>query len=237
MVASILVQSPAHADQHPCDTRSEWLNLGASLPRLRAQIDRKLPLLLVALGSSSTTGEGASSLSQTYPAQLEFQLKRRFPSADVRVVNHGVRGEGAPQTRQRLQRDAIALAPQLVLWQVGANDAINARAFPEFDEALHSGITMLQHAAIDVILVPPQYAPRVIAAPDLPRYMATVEQAARSFGVGYFPRFDILREAAARSPDSLRRYVGSDGLHHTDLGYRCLAQQLADAIQHGAGTR
>ena len=78
-------------------------------------------LTIVAIGSSSTQGVGASSPAASYPSRLEAELRKRFPQVDIRVINRGKGGEDAPEELARLERDVIAEHPDLVIWQLGTN--------------------------------------------------------------------------------------------------------------------
>ena len=51
-------------------------------------------LTILAMGSSSTAGIGASSPAATYPSRLEAELRKRFPDTDIRVINRGKGGRG-----------------------------------------------------------------------------------------------------------------------------------------------
>jgi acyl-CoA thioesterase-1 len=75
---------------------------------------------IIAIGSSSTAGAGASSRAFSYPSRLEVELRTRFPRASITVINRGVGGEEAPQMLARFARGVIAEKPDLVLWQVGS---------------------------------------------------------------------------------------------------------------------
>src|SRR5262245_32138652 len=50
------------------------------------------PLSIVAFGSSSTAGAGATSPSHSYPSRLEAEMKERFPLRSITVRNRGVGG-------------------------------------------------------------------------------------------------------------------------------------------------
>src|SRR5437660_10152883 len=52
-------------------------------PRIAARIERGEPLTIVAIGSSSTQGGGASAPGFTYPSRLEAELKDRFPAIAI----------------------------------------------------------------------------------------------------------------------------------------------------------
>jgi hypothetical protein len=67
------------------------------MPRTCAVLAAGGPLVVVAIGSSSTAGAGATAPDKAYPAQLEAALVRRLPPrVPVRVVNTGVNGNDWP---------------------------------------------------------------------------------------------------------------------------------------------
>ncbi|HSH79449.1 MAG TPA: SGNH/GDSL hydrolase family protein, partial [Herpetosiphonaceae bacterium] len=96
----------------------------APLPHVAAVLRSQGRIRVVAIGSSSTVGVGASSPVKTYPAQLELILERTFKDLDVIIANRGVSGELATATAERLRKELGVEQPDLVLWQVGTNDAL-----------------------------------------------------------------------------------------------------------------
>jgi acyl-CoA thioesterase I len=71
--------------------------------------------VIVAIGSSSTTGAGASDPTHTYPARLAEELRLRWPRLTVRVINSGVGGETAEEMLARFERDVLPYSPQLFI--------------------------------------------------------------------------------------------------------------------------
>src|SRR5947208_5053698 len=67
--------------------------LDQTLARTRVQLTRGQALTIVAIGSSSTEGAGASSDAASYPSRLEALLSARFPAIPIRVLNRGIGGE------------------------------------------------------------------------------------------------------------------------------------------------
>ena len=86
------------------------------------------PLKIVALGSSSTYGAGASTSAASYPSRLADELARRFPGHEITVLNRGVNGNEAADMLARLDTAVIAEKPDLVLWQVGTNSVLTGQA-------------------------------------------------------------------------------------------------------------
>ena len=94
----------------------------------RAGPRRGKPLKIVALGSSSTYGAGASTSAASYPSRLADELSRRFPGHEITVLNRGVNGDEAADMLARLDTAVIAEKPDLVLWQVGTNSVLRDKA-------------------------------------------------------------------------------------------------------------
>src|SRR5271167_1383833 len=112
---------------------------GCSAPAALARFDYPLrrtarrlangdPLTIVAIGSSSTAGAGASSPAASYPARLAVELRQRFPNHVITVLNRGINGEETDQMMDRFAADVMAEHPQLVLWQVGTNSVLRDRS-------------------------------------------------------------------------------------------------------------
>src|SRR3954454_20508239 len=77
------------------------------LPHVTQQLARGTTLRIVAFGSSSTEGVGASSPGAAYPAQLEIALKRALPrrANPLTVLNRGIGGEHVDDMLKRIDRD------------------------------------------------------------------------------------------------------------------------------------
>src|SRR5262244_3728996 len=118
----------------------------ASLPNTARAIRRGEALVIVAIGSSSTQGVGASDEAHTYPALLAEELRRRWPRLDVTVVNKGVGGEDAEQMLARFPRDVLPYHPQLVIWQTGSNSVLQGSDVQGYEKTIREGIARLKEA-------------------------------------------------------------------------------------------
>jgi lysophospholipase L1-like esterase len=102
--------------QGDCKAKADSGELaGAGLARLATRIAQRQAITVIAFGSSSTEGAGASSQINTYPARLEAELKQQFPGVNVRVINRGIGGEDVAEMLKRFDRDIIAAKPDLVV--------------------------------------------------------------------------------------------------------------------------
>ena len=202
------------------------------LPLSRAAVREGRPLTVVALGSSSTEGAGASTPGHAYPARLEALLRAALPGRVVRVLNRGVGGQDAGDMLARLDSDVLAERPQLVVWQAGANAALRGMDPGAFRAALADGIARLRADGTDVVLMDSQLAPAVLSRPLHPRIAAAMRDIAAAWSVPVFSRARLMRawEAAGAPPPVM---LHSDGLHHNDRGYACVAEALAEAILGG----
>ena len=114
---------------------------------------------IVAFGSSSTSGTGASTPEHSYPAQLAALLQERFPEDRIKVFNAGVHGDTVAMNLARLERDVLARQPDLVIWQVGTNDALQKKNLTDVYGALLGGIARMKQAGAEVVLMDAQFFP------------------------------------------------------------------------------
>ncbi len=213
-----------------CEVPAEMLRLRHPLPRVAQRLKEGKSLTIVALGSSSTEGAGASSPALAYPARLEAELYALFPHMNVKVINRGVSGEEAMQMYARIDRDVIAAEPDLVVWQAGVNSAIKDAPLDEFAETISAGIDRIQAAGIDVMLMGPQNAPRYVNAPHRREYSDHLMLLSRTKEVPIFPRFRIMNHWQATGQIVAKDAIAADRLHMTDASYYCIAALLARSI-------
>jgi lysophospholipase L1-like esterase len=208
-----------------------------SLPHVAGRLVAGKPVVIVAFGSSSTAGFGASSPDFNYPNRLTAQLRRQYPTADITVINAGVGGEDAPEMMKRLQKEVIDVHPDLVIWQVGTNAVLRDLDPGDTAKLVEDGITRIQAAGdADIVLVDPQYSPRVTERPESAGKMVKLlGRVAELRHVGIFPRFEVMRDWHEKQAIPVESFVISDGLHMNDWGYACFAQLLGDDIIRSVG--
>ena len=207
-----------------------------SLPHVANKLASGEPVLIIAFGSSSTSGYGSTSPEYTYPNRLAAQLHRQYPSADITVVNRGQGGEDAPEMMKRLQTAVIDMKPDLVIWQVGTNAVLRNLDPAETIKLVEEGIARIQAAGADLVLVDPQYSPRVNErAESAGKMVKLLGKVAELRHVGIFPRFEVMREWHEKQSIPIDNFVIADGLHMNDWGYACFAQLLGDDIIKSVG--
>jgi acyl-CoA thioesterase I len=193
-----------------------------------------LPIKVVAIGSSSTAGAGASAPSASYPSRLAIELGRHFPGHDLSVLNRGVNGEEAADMLARFDTEVIAERPHLVLWQLGTNSLLRDRPIDPGARPLHKGIARLKAMRADVVLIDPQFAPRVIAKPNTEAMVALLAAVAKEEKVDVFRRFAMMRRWQEADGLPFQTFVSPDGLHMNDWSYACFAKWLGVAIAEAA---
>ena len=213
-----------------CGAPPALMTVGPPEARIAARLDRREPLTIVAVGSSSTQGVGASAPDFSYPTRLADELKERFPAIDIRVINRGKGGEDVSEELARLDRDVIAERPELVIWQVGTNAVLRRDDLTTDRELIERGVAKLKKSGSDVVLMDLQYAPRVLARPAHAAMEQLIAKVAARASVGLFRRFEIMRYWQTARQAAAPNMVGPDGLHMTDRSYGCLAAELADAL-------
>jgi len=207
-----------------------------SLPHVATKLASGQPVTIIAFGSSSTQGYGSTSPEFTYPNRLAAQLRRQYPGADITVLNRGVGGEDAPEMMKRLQTSVIDAKPDLVIWQVGTNAVLRNLDPADTAKMVEDGVARIQAAGADLVLVDPQYSPRVTEhAESASKMVRLLGRVAHLRHVGIFPRFEVMRQWHDQQALPIESFVIADGLHMNDWGYACFAQLLGDDIIKSVG--
>lgn len=230
----LLVPGLAKAQDAPaCSASADLVRFDKPLTRTGQRLAAGLPVTIVAIGSSSTAGAMASSSAAAYPARLEVALKERFPLANIRVLNRGANGEEAADMLARLDM-SLAEGPDLILWQVGTNAVLRDYAIDSSGALIRFGIERMRAFGADVVMIDPQFAPKVLAKPDAQGMVDLIRATAKAENVDVFHRFDVMREWRDKSQIPFEVFLSPDGLHMNDWGYDCVAKLLSVAIGEAA---
>jgi acyl-CoA thioesterase-1 len=221
----------AQAGDRSCASESATLSRPATFRSLAERLGANRPVRLLAIGSSSTEGIGASAATKTYPAELERELRTAWSGRKVEVANAGIGGETADETLARLERlMAEPEKPALVLWQVGTNDALKGGDDAAFRALLERGIALVRTAGSDLVIVDQQYFPKIADLGRYERFVGMVSAVAGEQGVPVFSRYRLMKLWAERDPAFLAGMLSADGFHMGDLGYHCLADALGRTV-------
>jgi lysophospholipase L1-like esterase len=226
--------NPTATAQNPkrtCLVPKELGRFAAPLPNLTHAVTATNGIHIIAVGSSSTAGSGASSQLASYPARLDAELDRRFPRKDFIVTNYGTGGQLARDMLTRIREDVLLQKPSLVIWQTGVNDAVQDVGVETFQETLETGIRELKGAGIDVVLVDMQFYPRSERVAVYGDYLKAMRVVAQGQNIPLFGRFAIMKHLVKSGQYTTDQLLAPDNFHLNDLSYGCLADLLADAIE------
>jgi acyl-CoA thioesterase I len=112
---------PSSASMHrpvACAVTTHQVRFDRPLPRIGRLLASGKPIKIVALGSSSTYGAGASTSAASYPSRLAEELASHFPGHEITVLNRGGNnGEDVAAMLARLDSAVIAENP---IWRCGS---------------------------------------------------------------------------------------------------------------------
>ncbi|MFZ1952102.1 MAG: GDSL-type esterase/lipase family protein [Pseudolabrys sp.] len=236
LFAGLAFVLPANADTATpaCDAPLDLIRLANPLPHIAQKVTAGEPITIVAIGSSSTAGAGASSPASTYPSRLEAELREHFPRLSITVINRGVGGEEVPDMLARFDSSVIAAKPDLVLWQLGTNSVIRGHKLADHGALIRAGLNKVRAIGADVVLIDPQFAPKVISKPEAESMVALIATTAKRENVDLFRRFDVMRHWREVDHLAFETFVSPDGLHMNDWSYACMAKGLGNAIAEAA---
>jgi acyl-CoA thioesterase-1 len=206
-----------------------------ALPHVAAALAGHRPLRIVAFGSSSTEGIGASSRDASYPSRLEADLNAALAGETVTVANRGIGGDDVDDMIRRIGPDVVAAHPDLVIWQTGSNDPLRHVPLDRFIEETRAGIATMRRAGIDVVLMEPQYCTLLNGTSDAAGFRQAVRDLGAELHVPVVRRFSLMQRWLASGRLTPAQLLAPDGLHMADGGYAALAKAVAREILVGAG--
>jgi acyl-CoA thioesterase I len=213
-----------------CAAPTEMTRLARPLERVSARLARGDSITILAIGSSSTEGVGASRTEFTYPSRLEAELRTLMPTARIRVLNRGASGEDAREMLARMGRELAADKPDLVLWQVGTNALLRHQGVGSEGPLIRAGLQRIRDAGADAILIDPQYAPKVLRDPDARPMVALLSRVAAESSVPVFHRFALMEYWHEVREIAFTDILSPDLFHMNDWSYGCFAASLAGSL-------
>jgi lysophospholipase L1-like esterase len=214
------------------DLPASLIRFDRPLFHLAKQLEGAGPVNIVAIGSSTTAGEGDIP---PYPARLQAALRRRFPGPEINVINKGLGGQEAPEEFKRFEQDVIALAPVLTIWQVGTNAIFHdGYDLDDIAATIDAGLKWLSGHAMDVVLMDLQYASAIRGPGRIfgtERMVRLIADAADRAGVNLFRRFALMRHWVKDGNVPIDQLINpADGLHQTELCTGWVTQALDTLI-------
>lgn len=118
----------------------------------RALQSRK-SIKILAIGASSFGHRGRAG----YTALIETMLEQALKGIDVVMINRGVSGELAADAQVRIKNEVAINEPDLVLWQVGTNDALAFVPLEALRATVSETVQWLREHNVDVVIAGLQY--------------------------------------------------------------------------------
>jgi lysophospholipase L1-like esterase len=198
------------------------------LPNSAAALQKRKRVKLLAIGSSSTAVLG---LGRNGSPLLERILEKTIKGLDVEIVNRGFSGELAEAAGERIRLEVALNAPDIVLWQVGTNDALAQVPVDAFEQSVVETVRWLKEHHVDVILVGSHYARRLAKDTHYQAIRTSLRRVAIAENVLRIGRYETMEILARTEANSDRPAQEDFGL--TETGYNCMAQYIARTISVG----
>ncbi len=196
------------------------------LPNVASVLAKRKTLRILTMGASP----GPAGRHGGYSAVIESILERALKGIDVVIINRGVSGELAADAAFRMKNEVALDEPDLVLWQVGTNDALAYVPADQFASTLKTQIDWLKNHKVDVVLVGLQFASQMLRDAHYAEIRDTLRKVAARENVivvRYYEAMQFVEEAAREGG------VSAEEFELTESGSNCLAQYVARAITLG----
>jgi acyl-CoA thioesterase-1 len=172
------------------------------------------PVKLAVLGDSLAAGFGVSP-AQAIPARLEAALKKE--GRNIAVINHGVSGDTTAGGLQRVDW-MLADKPDIVIVELGANDALRALDPAATERNLDAIVTKLKASGVAVWLAG-MLAPRNFGPEYAQQFDGLYKRLADKHAVPLYPFF---LDGVAQDP-ALNQ---ADGIHPNPKGVDVIVERI-----------
>jgi lysophospholipase L1-like esterase len=146
------------------------------------------------------------------------------------MVNAGIGGETAPRTLTRLKTALAEGRYDLVIWQVGTNDAVTGGDLGTFRSLVADGIAAAKQARTRLVILDPQFYPGIKETARYRTYVDAIAEVARAQAVPVLSRYQAMLGWYQRDADGFMAALAGDHFHMSDAGYGCLAQDIARSL-------
>jgi acyl-CoA thioesterase I len=202
---------------------------GTPLPNSATALQKRQLVKILAIGASSAAVLGMGRDGN--PPLLEQLLERNIKGLDVEIINRGFSGELAEAAGERLKIEVALNQPDLVLWQVGTNDAFAQVPVESFERSVAATVRWLKDHNVDVILVGLHYMKQLAKNEHYQAIRASLHRVTASENVARITRYEAMEVLARTMRENGRPEPRDFGL--TEAGYNCMAQYVARAIAVG----
>lgn len=209
-----------------CQTPGIKIVLDRPLPNTLAALrDRKI-IKILTIGASASVGMDTANGS--YQDVIEEMLEKTISGLDVQIIDRGISGELARDAAERMKTEVALTEPDLVLWQVGTNDALAQIPVEEFNETVTSTIHWLKERHLDVALVGLQYIRNMRNDPHyqaIRAALANITETEKILRISRYEAVEVMEQMRQRSAGT-----PLNAFALTEEGYSCMAEYAVRAI-------
>ncbi|HVV91868.1 MAG TPA: hypothetical protein VHD15_00470 [Hyphomicrobiales bacterium] len=138
-----------------CRVPEVYLTFPSALRHTRRLIDRHHSVRVLVVGHALVPAV------PTRRGRLEKELERRLPGSDFVIIDdRGAIGLAA-DVFGRIQSEVFDTEPDLVVWEVGASDAVAAADPASLGATIRDAAHWLRERNIDLVLVDPPFVPEL----------------------------------------------------------------------------
>jgi acyl-CoA thioesterase I len=195
----------------------------APLVAVRAALEEKRPIKVLTLGPAVTGSLGQGS--GPYPTRLEEELEKVLSGIDIVMEQRSLPGEIMADAFDRFTALLTEIEPDLLVWQVGTNDALAKADVEAFTDALNQMLAWLKQTDTDVVLVEPSYHAALASDEHYNSLIAAIENSARKNHVPLVLRFEAMRFLSQQ-----KTQAATNQFRLNELSYRCMAEHVARTI-------
>ena len=199
------------------------------LPNVATALQHRKRVKILAIGASASHGRRSGPGSHT--EQIERILEQAIKGLDIVMINRGVSGELAEQAAPRIKNLVALDKPDLVLWQVGTNDALAYVPLEELEKTVVATIGWLKAHKVDIVLAGLQYVNRMARDSHYTAVRELLRKVAAKENVMIVRRYEAQRLIA--QAEGSGGGLAPDEFERNEAGYTCLAQYMARAITLG----
>ncbi len=213
-----------------CQVGNEAIVEQSPLPNVAAALQNRKQIKILAIGASPmvsrrTPGPGGNG------DQIRDILRQAIKGLDVVMINRGVSGELSAQAAPRIKVEVALHDPDLVLWQVGTNDALAYVPLDDLETTITDTIHWLREHKVDVVLAGLQYVDRMAQDDHYKAVRELLRKTAAKENVMIVRRYEAQRLLA--QAENSGGGLMPDEFQRNEAGYACLSQYMARAITLG----
>jgi len=226
-VPSAAMPAPFSQD---CQVGNEQIVEQSPLPHVAAALQQRKQIRILAIGSSASVGRRYSRPGG-HSEQIRDILQNAIKGLDVVMINRGVSGELSAQAAQRIKIEVALHDPDLVLWQVGTNDALAYVPLVELETTIVDTVHWLREHKVDVVLAGLQYVNPATQDDNYKAVRELLRKVAAKENIAIVRRYEAQRLLS--QAEGSGGGLAPDEFQRSEAGYACLSQYMARAITLG----